>query len=207
MKSALFPMRLMAALSFLVALVSYRFVVLGLSGAFPDMIGHIDLRRTAFAAHVVAAPVALATGAMQFFPKLRSGRPWLHRWNGRFYGFAVLAGGVGGLVLSVGGAADRPVAALGFGTLALAWLATTAFGIFQARARNFSEHRKWMIRSFALTFAAVTLRLMLPVFFFGFGMTYAEASNWVAWLCWLPNLVLAQWLIRRGPVPIPPKLV
>lgn len=104
MKSALFPMRLMAALSFLVALVSYRFVVLGLSGAFPDMIGHIDLRGTAFAAHVVAAPVALATGAIQFFPELRTGRPWLHRWNGRFYGFAVLAGGVGGLVLSVGAA-------------------------------------------------------------------------------------------------------
>lgn len=49
----------------------------------------------------------------------------------------------------------------------------------------------------ALTFAAVILRLELP-FSFAAGMDYAGASPYVAWLCRLPNLLVAEWMLRQG---------
>ena len=52
-----------------------------------------------------------------------------------------------------------------------------------------------MIRSAALTFAAVTLRVYWPFLF----MTLGEEVGYtlVAWLCWVPNLVVAEWLLLR----------
>jgi uncharacterized membrane protein len=186
---------LAAFLSISIALASYRFVTLGLDLAFDEMAGHIANRRTFFLIHVVAAPIALATGLLQFLPRLRARRPGLHRWTGRLYGVAILFGGVSGLVMAsqaIGG----PVAGWGFALLALAWLGTTANAIRLAMKRDIAQHRRWMIRSFALTFAAVTLRLQLPFFLLS-GMDYAEASLYVAWLCWLPNVAVTEWALNR----------
>jgi uncharacterized membrane protein len=181
-----------------IALVSYRFVALGLENAFEGMIGHITERYFAFLLHVSAAPIALALGMFQFLPRLRERRPALDRWSGRVYGVAVFVGGLAGLVLSLG-SIDRPVAASGFGILAVLWLGITVQAVRLAMAGRITEHRRWMIRSFALTFAAVTLRLELPFFFILGGMEYPEASNYVAWLCWVSNILIAEWFIRRNP--------
>ena len=186
----------MAGLAILVALVSYRFLALGLAPSFQGMDEHIALRRGAFLAHVSAAPIALILGAVAFaWPRMPVRHPALHRWSGRAYGLAILIGGVAGLIMAIG-AWERPVAALGFGLLAVLWLGFTAQAVRLAMQRKIALHRRWMIRSFALTFAAVTLRLELPVLFV-LGMDYAEASNIVAWLCWVPNLAVAERLIRR----------
>jgi len=45
----------------------------------------------------------------------------------------------------------------GFGSLAVLWASTTYRGYRAARNRDFASHQAWMIRSFALTFAAPTL--------------------------------------------------
>lgn len=54
-----------------------------------------------------------------------------------------------------------------------------------------------MMRSFALTFVSVTLRLELPVLMAGWDMNYADASAYVAWACWVPDHVLVEWFMRR----------
>lgn len=188
------PLILVLVTSILVALASWRFALLDLATAFQSMEPHILARRALFLAHVAAAPIALATGAVQFLPRLRARRPGLHRWTGRLYGVAVLIGGVAGLGLAfhaIGG----PVGGWGFGLLAVLWLGITAQAIRLAMARRIAEHRVWMIRSFALTFAAVTLRLQLPLLF-ALGMDYPDASRILAWSCWVPNLILALWLTR-----------
>jgi uncharacterized membrane protein len=179
-----------------IALVTFRFLALGLETAFPSMLGHITDRNLAFLVHIIASPIALVLGLFQFLPRLRETRPVLHRWSGRAYGLAVLTGGIAGLVLAVG-SFDRPIAALGFGTLAILWLGVTAQAIRLAMAGRIAGHRRWMIRSFALTFAAVTLRLYLPFFFILGGMDYPEASSYVSWLCWIPNLVIAELYLGR----------
>ncbi len=182
-------------LSMLVALVSYRFLALGLDDAFPDFKDHIALRNLAFVAHVSASPVALFIGALQFFPRMRARRPALHRWLGRIYGVSVLIGGISGFWLALG-AVGGPIASAGFGLLAIAWVFSTAQAIRLAMAGSFMEHREWMIRSFALTFAAVTLRLLLVGFMVA-GFEYGPATVYIAWLCWVPNLIFAQWWISR----------
>lgn len=191
----------MLAFSLLVALYSWRFIPLGIERAFDGLGAAVMDPRLPFVVHVVAAPVALATGAAQFLPRLRSRRPAIHRWTGRTYGVAVLLGGIGGLWMALD-SFDRPVAALGFGTLAILWLLFTARGVAAARARRFDAHRAAMIRSFALAFGAVTLRVQLPIFFIFIlpeGSTYLDASPYVAWTAWVPNLLIAElWLRRRA---------
>lgn len=191
---------LMLLFSFIIALVSYRFLALGLDVAFSDMPGQLANRRLAFLLHVSAAPLALVTGGLQLLPRLRSKYPALHRWTGRTYGVAVLVAGLSGLIVA-NGAAGGVSARLGFGLLSALWLVTTFQGVRYARVRRFADHRRWMIRSFALTFAAVTLRLYLP-FFFVNGFSYTQASVFVAWMCWVPNLIAVEWWLRRDRAPL-----
>lgn len=193
------PAAAIAVLSISVALVSWRFLALGLDAAFAGMGPHLALRPWAFLAHVVAAPVALGLGALQLLPRLRARRPDLHRWFGRVYVLACVLGAVAGLWLAFG-AIGGPLAGAGFGLLAILWLACTLAGARHARRGETARHRRWMIRSFALAFAAVTLRLQLPLLL-ATGMDYPEASVILAWSCWLPNIALAEWLLARRPAP------
>ncbi len=55
-----------------------------------------------------------------------------------------------------------------------------------------------MVRSLALTFAAVSLRLGL-IGFPALGLlSYADGYRVSAWLCWIPNLLVAEWWLRRS---------
>jgi len=180
-----------------ISLISYRFLAMGLDNAFPVMTKHITHNNLSFILHVGASPIALTLGLFQFLPNLRARRPALHRWNGRIYGLTVLIGGLSGLVMSYG-SLDRPVAAVGFGMLAIIWVSVTGNAVRLAIAGRIIEHRRWMIRSFALTLAAVTLRLELPAFEIFGEMEYVQASNYVAWICWIPNLMIAEFYLRRS---------
>ena len=54
-----------------------------------------------------------------------------------------------------------------------------------------------MIRNFALTLAAVTLRNYMPLMLLAFGPSFRQSYVTVSWLCWVPNLLVAEWLVRR----------
>ncbi len=51
------------------------------------------------------------------------------------------------------------------------------------------------MRSFALT-AAITLRIYLPLSIAA-RVPFSAAYPAIAWLCWIPNLFFAEWLVRR----------
>jgi uncharacterized membrane protein len=149
----------------------------------------------ALAAHLAGGLVALAVGAWQANARLRARMPAVHRWMGRTYVVAVLAGGLGGLRLAVASEEGWPTH-LGFGALAVALLFTTLRGWMAIRGGAEERHRAWMIRSYALTLAAVTLRIQLPLALAA-GIPFADAYRAIAWLSWVPNLVVAEWLVRR----------
>lgn len=151
--------------------------------------------------HAGLAGIAMLLGPFQFLPRLRMKQPRLHRWIGRTYVFACLFGGSAGLALATGSTAG-PIARMGFAGLAVCWLLTTGMAWRQALARNFDDHRRWMIRSFALTFAAVTLRLYLP-FPPLMGIPFIEGYRAISWLCWVPNLIAAELYLARGRMPKP----
>ena len=89
------------------------------------------------------------------------------------------------------------VSHLGFGALAVAWLLTTVMAYREILRRNVLRHRIWMTRSLALTLAAVTLRIYLPVSQMA-GIPSPLAYQVVSWLCWIPNLMVADlWFVRR----------
>ena len=188
---------LAAFLGLLVSLVSYRFVFLGLESAFEIMIEHARDRRVLLLMHVSAAPVALAVGAFQFMPRIRRNHRALHRWLGRLYAVAILVGGIGAMGISLN-AIGGLWAQVGFSALGIAWMGSTAIAIWMAMNKRFAEHRVWMLRSFALTFSAVTLRLQLVGFEIS-GLPYEQSSVWLAFTCWVPNLVVAEILIRTRP--------
>ena len=159
----------------------------------PDIRPALQAHPEVVLAHVLAAALALALGPLQFLQRLRRSAPSAHRWVGRGYCAGVLVGGIAGLYMAFhayGGA----VARAGFASLALAWLYTGLRAYLSIRARDVPAHRSWMIRNFALTFAAVTLRLYVPAAF-ALGIPLATAYPAIAWLCWVPNLLAAQQLI------------
>ena len=187
-----------AFLSLAVALVSYRYVPA--VGPVPPNVGENLFFSPWLALHAGGAATALLVGPLQFLPKLRARRRGLHRWMGRTYVVACLVGGLSGLPLAYGASAG-PIGQMGFGVLAVLWLFTTGQGWRLARARRYEEHRRWMIRSFALTFAAVTLRLYLPIAPM-MGYDFMEGYRIIAWAAWVPNLLLAEVYLMRGRAPV-----
>ncbi|HEX6639750.1 MAG TPA: DUF2306 domain-containing protein, partial [Thermoanaerobaculia bacterium] len=87
---------------------------------------------------------------------------------------------------------------LGFGGLAAATLLTTTIAYLHIRARRFVEHREWMIRSYAMIFGAVTLRLHMPLLAMATQGDFDAVYAIVAWSSWVPNVIWAEWYIRRS---------
>lgn len=191
---------LLAILSLGIAAGSYRYLLPSTPGIPPDVAKNL-MRHPWLVLHAGLAATALVIGPFQFVPRLRAAHPQLHRWMGRTYVFACLAGGGAGLMLAWGTDAG-PVAQLGFGALAISWIVCAAQAWRMALARRFVEHRRWMVRSFALTFAAVTLRLYLPIAAFS-GHPFLEGYRLISWACWVPNLLVAElylnWARLRKP--------
>jgi hypothetical protein len=169
----------------------------------PPVVEDNGMGMTMLAAHASAAGIALLIGPLQFIETIRRRAPRVHRWIGRTYIVACLFAGIVGALLAPFTAAG-PIAASGFFALAVTWLWVNALG-WRAAAlqRDYAAHKRWMVRSFALTFAAVTLRLYLVPVEVG-GLDFVTYYQWIAWLCWIPNLLIAEfWLAARRPARIP----
>ena len=161
----------------------------------PDMKSVFEAHSLWIYTHVFASMFALVLAPFQLSVRLRQKHVTLHRWLGRSYlTVGVLVGGLSGLYMAqfaFGGLASRA----GFTLLALCWLATGWLGYLAVRRSDLVSHRRWMVRNVALTFAAVTLRIDLGLFFAA-GVAFQDFYPWVTWLCWVPNLLVAEWLIR-----------
>lgn len=180
-----------------VAAYGAAFIVAGgIERVMPQMAYHVPERLVFAAAHFGVGALVLAIGPFQFVPRIRAKWPAFHRWLGRVYVAGCLVSGVAGFVLAQSTNAGI-VARIGFTLLAVFWIVTTTMAFAKARARRFEEHRRWMIRSYALTLAAVTLRIYLPVSMAGFGMSFLVVYPVISFACWVPNAIVAEWFIRR----------
>jgi uncharacterized membrane protein len=152
--------------------------------------------------HIAGGIGALLAGPWQFSEKLRARALNFHRWLGRFYLLEVALGSIAGFVMALVSEEGLPTH-LGFGLLAALWFFTGLQGYRMARSGRITAHRQWMIRNFALTLAAVTLRNWMPLMLFGLHWPFRPTYIIVSWLCWVPNLLIAEWLVRRPAVAIP----
>lgn len=159
--------------------------------------------------HVVFGSVAILTCCLQVWPWLRQRYPKVHRISGRVYVFAgVLPAAVFAFAIatvSPGG----PVATVSSVMLSLLWFGFTIAGYRMARRRRYAAHRKWMIRSFALTVGIITNRLwggvayvvLSPQTDTMFGGSEQRMGETVAgittWFSWITMLLIAQWWLDR----------
>jgi uncharacterized membrane protein len=169
------------------------------------------LQRETFAVHDIALRVhvffgglALLIGPAQLWPALRRRQRMLHRGLGALYAVSVAAAAIAGLILAphaFGGATTTAA----FTILALLWLAATGLALAAILRGDVAAHRLWMVRSYAMTFAAVTLRAYLGTGIYGLGLAFEDAYRIAAWASWTLNLIIADWcgLARRreGPAP------
>ncbi|MEO7988828.1 MAG: DUF2306 domain-containing protein [Chryseolinea sp.] len=167
----------------------------GLLSSKTESVLHNKIWNTAFYTHISFGGLSLLTGWSQFSKWLRN-KNLLHRWLGKIYLISVLMSGSAGLYIAFY-ATGGMVSSLGFGSLAIAWLTTTTIAYISIRQLQIEKHQQWMIRSFALAFAAVTLRLWIPSFQVLTNMEFVSSYKIIAWLCWTPNLVVSEWIIRR----------
>jgi uncharacterized membrane protein len=186
-----------ALLSLGVALYGYQYLLPQGLPPPPDIAAN-PMARPWLYVHAGFAATALLLGPTQFLPRLRARRPRLHRWMGRTYVFACLIGGAAGLLLASRTTAG-PIASLGFGALAVLLIGFASQAWRMALAGRLVEHRRWMIRSFALILAAVTLRIYLPIVAIAH-LPWLESYRAISFLCWVPNLMVAELYLARGRV-------
>lgn len=117
----------------------------------------------------------------------------VHRWLGRLYVLAVMVGGVAGFFLALNSFGGL-VTHFGFGLMAICWVGTTLVACWQIRNGNVLAHRDWMLRSYALTLAGVTLRVYLGISTL-VGIDFADFYPVLSWICWVPNLLIVEWLV------------
>jgi uncharacterized membrane protein len=160
----------------------------------------IDHWRIAFFIHIYASMWVLFAGFTQFSARLQKNRPQLHRTLGYIYVVDVLLiTGPAGLVMGFyanGGMLSRTA----FVSLAVLWMFFTATALIKARQKKFKAHRRFMIRSYALTLSAITLRAWKYAITNSIQLPPMDVYRVVAWLGWVGNLLVAEWLIRKGNV-------
>lgn len=164
--------------------------------------------QVAFYMHISFSALALALGPVQFIRALQRRRPTVHRWIGRVFMVSVALGSVSSFVMAFFNS-ENFNGFFGFGTLAVLWAYTAWKGWRTARSGDYMSHQAWLIRCFALTFAGVTLRVWLGALV-GIQLPFTDADGDaimalayapLPFLSWVPNLVVAEFMIRRRGLP------
>lgn len=163
----------------------------------------IDYWRIAFFIHVYASMWVLVAGFIQFSNRIMKNLPRLHRIIGYIYIIDILfITGPAGLIMAFyanGGISSR----IAFVFLALLWIMFTGIAWYYAKKGNFTEHRKYMIRSYALTLSAITLRAwkyaITNLYHINDSWTFPpmDVYRFVAWSGWVINIIIAEYIIRR----------
>lgn len=153
--------------------------------------------RTAFFIHVFTSIFLLVAGFTQFYNPLKTRFNTLHKLAGKGYVIIlVFLSGPAGLVMSLyanGGLLSQTA----FTTLSVLWIFFTVKAYLAIRRRDFVAHGNFMIRSYALTLSALTLRAWKFLLVWLIHPHPMDAYMLVAWLGWVPNLLLAEWFIRK----------
>lgn len=151
----------------------------------------------AFYIHIATGSLVLIAGVFQLSKSIRVCYPKWHRSAGKIYIMVLLIfTAPSGLVMSFyanGGISAR----IGFALLAVLWWFFTWKGFRHITHQHWDLHREFMIRSYALTFAAVTLRLYSFIFALA-GMRGEFIYTMIVWLSWVPSLIVVEiWLQRK----------
>ena len=179
----------------LMVLISFQYIPINHQAAFlrvkQDVIGLIYYQYVFFI-HVYTSILVLLAGLVQFSHFIRANYPLIHRVAGRWYvGLILLAASPSGLVMGFhanGGLSAQ----ISFTLLAMLWFAFTYKGYTYARQKQWRLHRNFMLRSFALTLSAISLRLFKWILVSTLALPPMDTYVIVAWGGWVVNLLLIE---------------
>ncbi|WP_433795987.1 DUF2306 domain-containing protein [Actinoplanes sp. CA-252034] len=154
----------------------------------------------ALVAHIVSVTLFGILGAFQFAPGVRRRfRRW-HRISGRIVVPAGLIAAVSGLWLTL----FLPAAAVDSAVLAairvavVAWMVIAlVLGFVTALRRDFTAHRAWMIRGYAVGMGAGTQFFTQGAWLAAVGAFTPASRTATMAAAWMINMLVAEWLIRR----------
>ena len=154
--------------------------------------------QVSFYIHIASSWVVMTTGALQIIPALYRRWPGVHRWLGRIYVLSILVlacpSGLGLAIYANGGLAAR----VGFSLQCVVWWFLTFQAWHYARQQHWEKHANAMLRSLAVTTAAMSLRTESYFMYYYLGTKPIETYLTVTWLSWVGNLFVAEILIFFG---------
>jgi uncharacterized membrane protein len=151
--------------------------------------------------HVATGTIAMLSGCLQVWPRLRRKHPRVHRIAGRVYLSAVVIGSpvLAALIFfraeNLG--KEPTTIVVGFSMLTLLWVGTAVAGYVAARQRRIADHRKWMIYSFGFTLSIILSRI---AFLIALPFPHLD-PRWIeeqtGWFPWVAALLIVQWWLNR----------
>jgi hypothetical protein len=149
----------------------------------------------AFFIHVYTSIFALLFGFFQFWNYLRKRYRSLHRSMGKLYvGIILFVSGPTGLVMGYY-ANGGLFAQISFCILAVLWIFYTYRAYSFATKKDFERHKNYMIRSYALTLSAISLRLFKWIIAGTIALPPMDTYVIVSWAGWMINLAVAEILV------------
>lgn len=154
--------------------------------------------QVSFYIHIASSWLVMSSGALQLIPALYRKWPTFHRWVGRVYVGVILVlacpSGLGLAVDANGGLAAK----VGFTLQCVAWWFLTFQAWRYAVLKQWEKHANAVLRSLAVTLAAMSLRTESYFMFYYLGTKPIETYLTVTWLSWVGNLFIAEILIFLG---------
>ena len=157
----------------------------------------IKIWKIAFYTHVFSCVLTLCAGFTQFSNYILKHHKQLHRSFGKFYAYNIFfINFPAGMIMAIYANGHLPTK-IAFIILDCLWFLFTYKAVVAIRSKDIKTHKQFMIRSYALTFSAITLRLWKIVLTNSFEMDPMTIYMIDAWLGFVPNLLFAEWLIRK----------
>ncbi len=149
-----------------------------------------------FYTHVYTSIFVLLSGFLALLRK-NFGFKNFHRNMGKIYIFLILIfaapSGIYMGIFANGGILSK----ISFVILGFLWWFSTLKAYQLARQKRFKEHKQWMWRSFAFTLSAITLRMWKVIIVYLFHPNPMEVYQIIAWLGWIPNILIIEYLITK----------
>ena len=149
-----------------------------------------------FYIHVYSSILVLLTGFLAII-RVKFNKIKIHQYAGKAYVFVILflaaPTGIYMGFFANGGFFSK----ISFVILGIFWWFSTFKAYQLIRQKNYKAHQQWMWRSFALTLSAITLRLWKWIIVYFFHPNPMDVYEIVAWLGWIPNILLIELLIRK----------
>ena len=158
---------------------------------------HIQVWRIAFYTHVFSSIFTLCAGFTQFSDYVLKQHKKLHRFVGKAYAYNVmLINFPAGMIMAFYANGHLP-SKIAFIILDCLWFWFTYKAVVAVKAKDIKAHKRFMIRSYALTCSAITLRSWKIILSASFNIEPDILYMIDAWMGFVPNLIFAEWLIMR----------